>query len=192
LRGEPSSSIICYNDKDNIEKAEEYLRGHKLDEAAVFLRKAVEDTLRCFHKRTENSVQDPGKFVPLKEQLKKARNRLLERFPPHLYKEVIQKTPEEHRTFLIPENVDDLDADSALSVEERDALKSNREKLRALLNHEYWSAMDNAKLIDDVIDMAERVLNPGAHAGETPLYEEEVQKALAAIAKLEQILPTSG
>lgn len=48
--------------------------------------------------------------------------------------------------------------------------------------------MENVKLIDEVLDTTERVLNPGAHGGESPLYEHEVQKALHLICKLEKCL----
>ena len=48
--------------------------------------------------------------------------------------------------------------------------------------------MENAKLIDEVLNTTERVLNPGAHGGDAPLYEHEVQKALDLISKLEKCL----
>ena len=48
--------------------------------------------------------------------------------------------------------------------------------------------MENVKLIDEVLNTTERVLNPGAHGGESPLYEHEVQKALDLVAKLEKCL----
>ena len=46
--------------------------------------------------------------------------------------------------------------------------------------------MENTKLIDEVLKTTERVLIPGAHGGDSPLYEREVQNALDLIAKLEK------
>lgn len=44
------------------------------------------------------------------------------------------------------------------------------------------------KLIVKVLNTTERVLAPGTHGGDSPLYEHEVQKALDLISKLEKCL----
>ena len=44
------------------------------------------------------------------------------------------------------------------------------------------------KLIDKFLNTTESPLNPGAHGGDSPLCEYEVQKALDLIAKLEKCL----
>ena len=43
-------------------------------------------------------------------------------------------------------------------------------------------------LIDDVLHMTERVLNPASHGNTTPLYEEEVRRAKRLIDRLEKVL----
>ena len=48
--------------------------------------------------------------------------------------------------------------------------------------------IENARVIDDVLATTERVLNPGSHGGETPLYKEEVSQALELVKKLEKCL----
>ncbi|MEO8353869.1 MAG: hypothetical protein ABI680_19250 [Chthoniobacteraceae bacterium] len=67
-------------------------------------------------------------------------------------------------------------------------LKHQRKQLRKLLTDAHWKAIENAKLIDEVLKTTKRVLNPGAHGGQNPLYKAEVQKALDLIAKLEKCL----
>lgn len=71
---------------------------------------------------------------------------------------------------------------------DRGKLKSSRKHLRSLLKDENWKVMENIKLIDEVLNTTERVLNPGAHGSDAPLYEHEVQKALDLIAKLQTCL----
>ncbi len=43
LVGNPATAITCQTEKTELQKAEDYLHGHHLDEAAICLRKAAED-----------------------------------------------------------------------------------------------------------------------------------------------------
>lgn len=81
-----------------------------------------------------------------------------------------------------------MDALPGLDPADQGKLKSQRNNLRTLLRDENWKAMENVKLIDEVLNTTERVPNPGDHDGESPLYEHEVQKALDLIAKVAKCL----
>ncbi|WP_420467301.1 hypothetical protein [Panacagrimonas sp.] len=48
-------------------------------------------------------------------------------------------------------------------------------------------AVDNVKLMDEVLKATERVLNPGAHGGEAPLYEKEIEDSIALVKRLETV-----
>ena len=188
LMGDPATSITCQTEKTELQKAEEYLHGHCLDEAAICLRKAAEDTARRYREWAENKKLPPGEFFTLTENLRAARNKILEKIPTQLYERVLNGTPVAHREHLIPAGDEDVDAIPGLEAADRGKLKSQRKNLRSLLKDENWKAMENAKLIDEVLNTTERVLNPGAHGGDSPLYEHEVQKALDLISKLEKCL----
>ena len=43
-------------------------------------------------------------------------------------------------------------------------------------------------IIDAVLRMKDRVLNPAAHWGQAPLYQAELGKALQLIERLQQVL----
>ena len=186
LEGTASTSITCESEKTEIQKAEEYLHGHSLNEAAICIRKAAEGTVVRYLKPT---VVPTKEFLSLTQNLHAARNKLLAKLPTQLYDKVLIETPVAHRELLIPAGEDDVDVLPNLSAADQTNLKKQRRNLRTLLKNEHWKAMDNAKLIDEVLKSTERVLNPGAHGGESPLYEHEVQKALDLIAKLEKCLP---
>ncbi len=185
LQGTPATSISCQVEKTDLQKAEEYLHGHNLDEAAICLRKATEDTVTRYLKPTVVPTKD---FVTLSANLRAARNKLLEKLPTQLYDKVLNETAEAHRGHLISVSDDDVDSIPGLDQTDRDALKHQRKQLRKLLTDAHWKAIENAKLIDEVLKTTERVLNPGAHGGQNPLYKAEVQKALDLIAKLETCL----
>lgn len=186
LIGGPSTKIICQPEKNELQKAEEYLHGHNLDEAAIYLRKSAEDTAKRYREWMENKKLPPGDFFSLTENLRAARKKLLEKIPTQLYEKVVNGTAPLLREHLIPAGDDDIDALPGLDPADKGKLKSQRKNLRNLLKDEHWKAMENIKLIDEVLNTTERVLNPGAHDGEAPLYEHEVQKAFALITKLEK------
>lgn len=88
----------------------------------------------------------------------------------------------------LPNNIADLEAQTGLAAAERGKISSKRGALRKLLTDTHWTAMENVRLIDEVLATTERVLNPGAHGGESPLYEAEVHHALDLVKKLEKCL----
>lgn len=186
LVGDPASEIKPLIEKTELQKAEDYLHGHSLDEAAVCLRKAAEDMAKRYREWAENKKLPPGQFFSLTENLRAARNKLLEKIPTRLYDRVLNGIPEAHREHLIGDSDNDIDALPGLAPADRGKLKAQRRNLRSLFKDENWKVMENIKLIDEVLNTTERVLNPGAHGGTSPLYEHEVQKALDHIAKLEK------
>lgn len=188
LTGIPSTAITCECEKTELQKAYDYLHGYKLDEAAVCLRKAAEDMAKRYREWAEKKKLPPGEFFTLTENLRAAKNKLLEKIPIQLYDRVLNGTPEAHREHLLPPNDDDVDALPGLDIADRGKLKCSRKHLRALLKNESWKVMENIKLIDEVLATTERVLNPGAHGGDSPLYEHEVQKAIDLISELEKCL----
>ncbi|NBO66541.1 MAG: hypothetical protein EBU88_17140, partial [Acidobacteria bacterium] len=187
LNGSPTAAITGETDKTELQKAEEYLHGHSLEEAAIYLRKAAEETARRLREWTERRKLPPGEFFSLTENLRAARNKILEKIPAQLYDQVIKGIPPQHREHLVPAGDDDVDGLPGLDVGEKGMLKSKRKKLRTLLTVEHWKAMENVELIDEVLNTTDRVLNPGAHDGEAPLYEHEVQKARDLIVRLQSL-----
>ena len=188
LTGNPATAISCQTEKTEMQKAEDYLHGHQLDEAAICLRKAADDMAKRYREWATRTKLPPGEFFSLTENLRAARQRLLEKLPGRLYARVLLGTPEAHRDHLIPPSDDDVDALPDLAPAERGKLKSARKHLRSLIKDENWNVMENIKLIDELLNTTERVLNPGAHGTDAPLYEHEVQNALDLIGRLQSCL----
>ena len=188
LEGAPKAKIVCKTEKTDIQKAEEYLHGHNLDEAALCLRKACEDTAKRFIDHDE--VIATKDFVGLTEALRSARKKILDELPVKFYEKVLRNTPDAHRSLLVAPNDDDIEANAALDKPAKGRLKTNRERLRRMVAVEHVERLRQIKLIDDILACTERVLNPAAHSGNPPLYEKEVQDALDLIKKLESSLTT--
>lgn len=187
LEGTAATKIGAKDVKTDIQKAEDYLHGHNLDEAGLCLRKACEDTAKRFLNR-DNEVDPTKEFTGLRENLRAARNRVLAELSPALYEKVLRGTPDAHRGLLLSADDADIDANAALDAPTKGILKTQRKRLRKLLTAEYVERLRKVKLIDDVLACTDRVLNPAAHAGNPPLYEKEVQDALDLVKKLETSL----
>ena len=188
LQGNAAQNIEAKNEKDDLEKAEDYLNCHDIEEAAMFLRKAAEGTAKRYREWAEGKALPPGKFFSLTENLRAARNKLLEGIPASLYEKVLRGTPKEHRELLVSTDNTDLDGNAALQPADKGKLKSGRNTLRGVLTHDGWAKMEAVEAVDSVLQMTARVLNPASHGSATPLYEEEVRRARELIVRLEQVL----
>ena len=186
LEGDAAGKIESKSEKIDIQKAEDYIHGHNLDEAALCLRKACEDTAKRFTDR--HKVIPTKEFVCLADSLRAARNKVLTELPVQFYEKVLRNTPDAHRNLLVASSDDDIDSNATLDKPTKGRLKTNRERLRRLVQDEHVERLRQIKLIDDILACTERVLNPAAHSGTPPLYEKEVQDALALVKKLEATL----
>lgn len=188
LQGNAAQNIEAKSEKGDLEKAEDYLNGHDIEEAAMFLRKAAEDTAKRYREWAEGKALPPGQFFSLTENLRAAKNKLLEGIPASMYERVLKGTPKDHRELLISADDADLDGSAALQPADKGKLKSKRNDLRTVLKHDGWAKMEAVEAVDRVLEMTERVLNPASHGSATPLYEEEVRRAKKLIDRLEQVL----
>jgi hypothetical protein len=188
LHGNAAENIQALREKSDIEKAEDYLNGHDIEEAAVFLRKAAEDVARRYREWVEGKAIPPGKFYSLTQNLRAARKKLLEEVPVVFFERTLKGVPKEHRELLLVAGDGDLDTNTALEAKDRGILKSKRKALRNTLNEAGWDKLDAVEAVDQVLQMTERVLNPASHGNSTPLYAEEVRRAKRLIDRLEKVL----
>jgi len=188
LQGSAAQHIEAKSEKSDLERADDYLNGHDIEEAAMYMRKAAEDTAKRYREWAECKALPPGQFFSLTENLRAARNKLLEGIPSSLYESVLKGTPKEHRELLVSGDDTDLDGNPALQPADKGKLKSKRNDLRKVLKDDGWAMIEAVEAVDRVLEMTERVLNPASHGNTAPLYEEEVRRAKKLIDRLEKVL----
>ena len=154
--------------------------------ATACLRKAAEDSAQRFRKVALGETTPPGEFHSLTQNLRAARNRLREKIPVKVYKQIVEGVPEKHRDKLVRLNDDDIDSDATLDAAAKIKLKNQREQLSKFLNDSGWQHLQAIEILDNILKMTDRVLNPAAHWGEPALYDSEVRKALKLINRLEK------
>lgn len=188
LTGNARDGIKAKESKSAIEKAQDYINGHDLEEAALQLRKSVEETAKRYRQFALKEAACPGEFHSLTEDLKAARNHLEQQLPLTLYRQAIAGIPDGHHDKLMCATDDDLDADTSLDLATKGKIKCQRRRLRQFLTQTSWQHAKTIETLDAVIRMKDRVLNPAAHWGEAPPYDAELRKALALISRLEECL----
>jgi len=188
LNGNARDGITTQNKKSPLEKAEDYLNGHDLEEAALQLRKSAEETAKHYRRFAMKETLCPGKFHSLTANLKAVKKDLEAKLPLSLYHKAITGIPAKHRDKLVSTTDSDIDSDSSLDDATRVKIKCQRNLLKKFLTQASWQHMKAIEILDDVIRMKDRVLNPAAHWGETPLYDAELLKALTLVKRLEKCL----
>jgi len=187
LQGTSSTTITPVPVKTDLEKVEEYIAGHNLDEAALCLRKVTEATVDRFLNR-DTDVLGTRKFVALRSRLQQVRDKVLKELPVELYEEVLRGTPVGVLCHMLPIDDTDLDAVVGLGSQNKEILKLQRSRLRQLMTCDHTKQLERVKLLDDVLACTARVLNPSAHHGNPPLYKQELADAQDLIRKLGDIL----
>ncbi|MEX0290146.1 MAG: AAA family ATPase [Flavobacteriaceae bacterium] len=188
LRGNPKDGIEIVDEKRPLEKAVAHIYGHDLEAAASQLRKAAEETAKKYRRVALGEIPSPGEFHSLTEDLKAAKNHLLQQLPVKLYNQALKGIPITHREKLVSSTDEDIDNDTSLTAEEQGRIKCQRRRLKRFLSDESWKSLETVQVIDRVIRMKDRVLNPASHWNEAPLYQAEVLKALKLIERLEKVL----
>jgi hypothetical protein len=187
LEGDAATAIAVKTEKTDIQKAEEYIHGHNLDEAGLRLRKACEAVATRFLNR-DKEVAPTKRFSGLRAKLGEARDQVLSALPAELYEKVLRETPDAYRGLLLSADDADVDGNVGLDAPTKELLKTQRKRLRELFTTDHVERLRQIKLIDEVLACTERVLNPAAHADTPPLYKKEVQDALDLVKKLESSL----
>ncbi len=188
LQGNPKDGIDIEEKKSSIEKAEDYIGRHDLEEASACLRKAVEDTVKQYRELKEGVKIGSEEFVSLKNQLEKAKRSIRTRIPEHLFERVLKDLDPTLLSKLIAYTDDDIESDTDFDDDTKDMLKKKRQDMKNFLSSDGWRDFQDFKILDEILQMTERALNPAAHWGEPALYEPEVRKALTLINRLEERL----
>lgn len=179
------TGITLKEDKSAIEKAEDYLNGQSLDEAAINIRKAAEATVARFRHRYRCSH---GRFRWTHQTTELCQKETLEKIPAQLYEQVLKDLPQAIKQHLVPRTDVGLSDVAGITTEQKTEIVRLRLKLNDVVSNTHWQMMENAKVVDQVLETTARVANPGSHGGETPLYELEVRQALESIHRLERCL----
>ena len=170
---------------DELAFAETLLRDGRYDEAALQLRKSAEDTLRKFI----NNYPDSGDFQSLSSLLRQARSNL-ERATLNNLEKLLDDPDLDDATLqlIIPDNMIDLVGNEALSAEQKTQCCGRRQTVRNLLSSLRADRRLAISVLDQIDHVKNRILNPAAHAGNSPLYESEMNDAWDLVKQLKDML----
>ena len=169
--------------KDYLNKAEEYLRAKDYEACGHYLRKECESILQKYLDPNFESLSD-GKYKALSKMVSDAMEKLnLE------HKANFNKTFGSSYTIEFIKKIEtDFENDPTLSLEDIEKLRSLKKYLfQYLYNYHNFNA-EGAKLLYQIKDILDRILNASSHSTTTPIYEAELEDAIDKMIKLKFFL----
>tara|TARA_R110000868_G_scaffold400516_1_gene675101 strand:- start:1065 stop:2795 length:1731 start_codon:yes stop_codon:yes gene_type:complete len=174
---------VIREDYDWLEKAQMYLQEGKIEEAGLAVRKETE-IIVSKALRGLNDAANTGKYHQLSGQLSSLKKKLTAD-ELRLFKNLIKPdlTVDQVRKMNTAfENDPDLDQDT------KDKIQALKVELIQFLIRQYELTENTGKLITDIQEVVDRIMNPSAHASLTTLYPGEMQDAIDAVTELKGYL----
>ncbi|MBU1098925.1 MAG: AAA family ATPase [Bacteroidetes bacterium] len=181
------NKIQTQNDKDDIQKAKQFLKNNDFDSCALALRKTVEGSIKEF--LIKQKLFQDGKFIELSRQINSARNIILNKTHQD-FKKIIDSFELPHdilKKFPTPNN-DDINELTGVTTEQKDKLKDIRKSLSKIIIKHHKDHLKTVQILDDAGHFIERALNLGAHNTTATIYREELEDALIIVEGLRKDL----
>jgi len=201
LTGNPKDGPTLNGVKSDLEMAQDYLAHDQLAECGNRLRKAVEANLENFLNAARTAkglapLYDNEKFSSLASRIAEAMG-LLELAAHHEFARLLQDqlTPGDLARLLSPSEIDPSTF-AAANRAEKGRIIAKIIASKADIQTTIFEVLSDAsrkrrnaiKLLNDVKNIKDRILNPASHAGVTPIYTKEAEDAVKVIQALEGAL----
>jgi len=181
------NKIQSENDKEDIDKAKQFLKDNDFDSCALTLRKAVEGSIKEYLVKMKHFGD--GKFSPLSKQISTALN-ILQRETQQAIQEIIGSFDLPHdilKKFPVATNAD-IDAIAGITNIEKTKLKKLRAAVSKVVIKHHKENIKVVELIKKADHFVERSLNLGAHTSVAPIYKKELEDALVIVEELKKKL----
>jgi hypothetical protein len=185
--------------KSDLEKARDYLNDNDFEACAVQLRKATEAVLKNFLEKKMEVCFEKNTFVTLGQYLHEAKN-IIDKKNYSKFRSIIEggsELKEKFNIILTQNGINPQDpAISSLPDKKKGELIAKLKGTEFTLFRELFDFLTEnqtkeiqiSKMLDEIENIKNRVLNQGAHASDAPLYKQELQDALWKINYLQDLL----
>ena len=181
------NKIQTENDKEDIDKAKQFLKDNDFDSCALALRKSVEGSIKEYLVKMKNFKE--GKFSPLSQHIKTAIT-ILQRDTQQAIQDIISSFDLPHeilKKFPVASNAD-IDAIAGITNPEKSKLKKIRAAVSKVVIKHHKDNIKIVELIKKADHFVERSLNLGAHTSVAPIYKAELEAALLIVEDLKKEL----
>ncbi len=181
------NKIQTENDKEDIDKAKQFLKDNDFDSCALALRKSVEGSIKEYLVKMKNFKE--GKFSPLSQHIKTAIT-ILQRDTQQAIQDIISSFDLPHeilKKFPVASNAD-IDAIIGITNPEKTKLKKIRAAISKVVIKHHKDNIKIVELIKKADHFVERSLNLGAHTSVAPIYKAELEAALVIVEDLKKKL----
>lgn len=184
---QPASKPLIRDSKTDLEKAKEYFENKDLDGCANFLRKEAENLLTHFIDPNMNEV-DIG-FETLSNKINRAMNLVGEDGYARFKRKFIKPSLAAN---ILAELENDFENNPTLTEDEKGRLRGlKRDVLRFTIHQNQQKAFSNS-ILEELMELKDRILNPHSHGNNMPLYEQELKDAIGIIEELKVFLDSKA
>ncbi len=171
-------------DRTSLEKAQAFLADGNYDACGNELRKETEALLTKYLKGL-NSAAENGNFEPLSNNLNHALNQITETSRKDFNKLFVNK---KLSLDVIKKLQTNFAEDDSLTAYQKSRLTGLKNELISYLIKQYELKDNKEKLIAEIQDILQRIMNPASHSSLVPLYESELKNAISGVKKLKEYL----
>jgi len=178
-----NNKIQTKNDKEDIDRAKQFLKDNDFDSCALALRKTVEGSIKEYLVTMKN--YEEGKFSPLSKHINTAIH-ILQRDTHQEIQEIISGFDLPHKIlkkFPVATN-SDIDSIEGISNQEKTKLKKIRAAVSKVIIKHHKDNIKIVELIKKADEFIERSLNLGAHTSVASIYKKELEDALIIVEDL--------
>gem|GEM_PF-260119 len=169
--------------KTEFEKAKELFENKDYEASANYLRKETEKILKHFLDPKLKCINK--EFKNLEDLLNRVKNELEEDFRSEFNKIFKFKGLDAE---LLTKIDTDFENDTSLESEQKGLLRGLRAKLFRFTKKYHVYKTEEVQIFDELKRVKDRVMNPSSHNSEAPIFEQEVQEAIALISRLKEFL----
>ncbi|MBK7377781.1 MAG: AAA family ATPase [Ignavibacteriales bacterium] len=178
--------------KDYIEKAENYLTEHKLEESALCLRKKTEELIKIYY---DPSLENLTRFYVLENLCNSLKRSTIknERHSKRLSGFInLLETNSFDVTYLDELKKNKLAYDTALAKNDNDKNIAFKSVVDFIMDYKtnvskYETELsDLVKIAEEVNELRDRILNIGAHHTTIPVFEQEIKDAIIKLKEFQK------
>jgi len=199
FESESENHPIVKAGKTDLEMARDYLNNNDLEACAVQLRKATEAVLKNFLEKKMEVCFEKNSFVTLGQYIHEAKN-IIDKNNYSKFRSIVEGSSDLKDKFnilLTQDGINPYDPSiSSMPDKKKGELIAKLKGVEFSLFKELFDFLkfnqtkeiQMSKILDEIENIKNRVLNQGAHVSDAPLYEQELLDAMDKIKILHELL----
>lgn len=174
------SKPVIKPSKTDLDKAKDFFANNEFDACANYLRKESEKILRRYLNKDLTGIE--SEFESLSQLINQAKTQV-EHQQLYRFQKILHK-----KGLPIDKLNEDFESDGSLDVNTKGRLRGLKKDLIQFAIQENARNAKAEHILNELISIKRRILNPGSHGNSMPYYEQELKDAILIVEQLYGLL----